>query len=205
MANPLRTLMESIGVNLDNLGRVREQKILDIPRTNPTVVSGQIVTPSMDQNEVDALYNVLADKNVFSKNNIKGINYGRIGSLFDEVDGLNPNDPQSYETMLTNLRTKNAELFDHLRRKKTISISDMVKMVGEKDLGDLMKKFLMLLPGEQLPAEDIVGGLIIMKRLMQEIKYGHKKMSEIPDTPEIKATMPALAEERRLQAKKYKS
>ena len=85
MANPLRTLIESIGVNLDNLGRVREQKILDIPRTNPTVVSGQIVTPSMDQNEVDALYNVLADKNVFSKNNIKGINYGRIGSLFDEV------------------------------------------------------------------------------------------------------------------------
>lgn len=202
MANPLRTLMESIGVNLDNLGRVREQKILDIPRTNPTVVSGQVVTPSMDQNEVDELYNVLADKKVFSKNNIKGINYGRIGSLFDEVDGLNPDDPQSYETMLTNLRTQNAELFDHLRRKKTISISEMVKMVGEKDLGDLMKKFLMLLPGEQLPAEDVVGGLIIMKRLMQEIKYGHKKMSEIPDTPEIKAMMPALAEERRKQAKK---
>ena len=44
-----------------------EQKILDIPRTNPTVVSGQVVTPSMDQNEVDALYNVLAEKNVFSK------------------------------------------------------------------------------------------------------------------------------------------
>ena len=47
---------------------------------------------------------------------------------------------QSYETMLTNLRTKNAELFDHLRRKKTISISDMVKMVGEKDLGRFDEK-----------------------------------------------------------------
>ena len=70
----------------------------------------------------------------------------------------------------------------------------MVKMVGERSRR-FDEKVSYAAPGEQLPAEDIVGGLIIMKRLMQEIKYGHKKMSEIPDTPEIKATMPALAEE----------
>ena len=202
MVNPIRTLINDFGIKLDAFGRFTEKKSLDIPRKDVQVVGNQVQTPSMEQNEVDSLYNILKDFQGFSQEKIKGINYGRIGSLFDEQDGLNVSDPKSYERMLTNIRTQNDELFEHLRRRKTMSISDMVKLTEKKDIGTLMKKVLTLLPGDQLPAEDIVGGIIVMKRLMQEIKYGSEQMAKIPDTPEIKATMPALAEQRRQQAMK---
>ena len=195
---PIRNLINTFGIKLDDFGRVTEEKVLDLPKEKPEVIAGQVVSPSMDQSEFDGLFEAIK-KGGFEGD---GIKYGRIGSLFDEVEGLNVNDAGSYETMITNLRQNNEELFQYLRRRKTLTIGEMVEMAEKKGVATIMKQILTMPLGGQLPAEDVVGGLLIIKRLMKEINYGTKKLGEIPDTPEVASMMPQLAEERRLQAKK---
>ena len=67
MINPIRTLINDFGIKLDAFGRFTEKKSLDIPRKDVQVVGGQVQTPSMEQNEVDSLYNILKDFQGFSQ------------------------------------------------------------------------------------------------------------------------------------------
>ena len=193
-----RQLIEGLGTKLDTFGRVTEEKFLNLPQNKPKKIGDALVVPAMPESETDALLQGL--NNIGYKG--KGINYGRIGAMFDGVEGMDVNDPKSYEQMLSNLRANNEELFEFMRRKKKLTIQDMMELAEKKGLKNIMTKILTLDKGTPLPAEDVVGGLLIIKRLIEEIRYGHDQLKAIPDTDSVNFAMPQLAEERRLKAKR---
>ena len=192
-----RQLVEGIGIKLDNFGRVTEEKIISLPKEKPQRVGKAILVPAMEDAETDAL--LVGLRSLGYKG--KGINYGRVGAMFDGVEGMDVNDPKSYERMLSNLKKNNEELFEWMRRE-TLTIQDMMELAEKKGLKNIMTKILTQNRGTPLPAEDVVGGLLIIKRLIEEIRYGHDQLKAIPDTDSVNFAMPQLAEERRLKAKR---
>ena len=165
-----RQLIEGLGTKLDTFGRVTEEKFLNLPQNKPKKIGDALVVPAMPESETDALLQGL--NNIGYKG--KGINYGRIGAMFDGVEGMDVNDPKSYEQMLSNLRANNEELFEFMRRKKTLTIQDMMELAEKKGLKNIMTKILTLDKGTPLPAEDVVGGLLIIKRLIENKSTSEK-------------------------------
>ena len=96
----------------------------------------------------------------------KGLNLGRIGEIFNSNPG-----EFDFETVLTNIKQNNKELFEHLRRE-TKTIETLTAMAEATGFENIMHKFLNRKPGEVLPSEDVVGGLIVMIRLGKEIQHG---------------------------------
>ncbi len=95
----------------------------------------------------------------------KGINLGRIGELFDDADDF------SLETMLTNLKTQNKELFEEARRgsmtmEQILAASE--KVGHDKIIFDFMNRK----PGQAVTPEETIAGLITAVKLQTEIAYG---------------------------------
>tara|TARA_R100000808_G_scaffold468_2_gene2406 strand:+ start:2834 stop:5881 length:3048 start_codon:yes stop_codon:yes gene_type:complete len=178
----------SAGINkLKEIGRTAEVEIYAKDLSDkPEVVTGKsggksIVLPEASDKDIESLMEV------FTENGYKGpgLNLGRLGDIFDSKEinidplvlykglkkmGKDVDDPSSYD-FLNQLRAQNVELFEFARRGK-LSIEDMTKMANKIGLYEISQKMLMRKPGEMLSPEEVLGGLLMAKRLSDETKYG---------------------------------
>ena len=106
---------------------------------------GSIIVKGMDNSDIESL-NASLKSGGFEK----GLDLGRIGRIF-ESDFSDFN----LDTVLTNIKNNNKDLFNHLRR----DTKSMEEMLGAAGFEDITYKFLSRMPGQVLPPEDTLVGL----------------------------------------------
>ena len=168
---------------LRDLGRSAEAETFgkDLPTDTPEVIGKTVVLPDARDKDIESLMEVFTDNGYKGP----GLNMGRLGDIFDGEDilidaitlykgmkkmELDADDPSSYD-FLNQLKAQNIELFKFARRGK-MSIEDMTKLANQMGLFEISKKTLMRKPGETMKPEEVLGGLLMMKRLSDEAKYG---------------------------------
>ena len=126
--------------------------------------SGDVVIKAMDNNELMALNKALEEGGFQG-----GLNMGRIGEIFNT-------DPGDFdiETVLQNIKQNNVELFKHLRREKQ-SMEALMAIANLTGYEGIIYKMLGRKPGEVLPAEDVLGGLVAVIKLGKEMEFGARK------------------------------
>ncbi len=129
---------------------------------------GSLIMKGMDESDVIALNDTL-EAGGFKD----GLNLGRIGQIFGE----NLND-FNLEKVLTNIKNKNKDLFNHLRRD-TKSMEQLLEAAGFEDI---TYKFLSRKPGQVLPPEDTLVGLVALIQLGKELQFGALQAARRPDS-----------------------
>ena len=136
--------------------------------------SGDIVVKAMENDDLMALNKALEEGGFQG-----GLNLGRIGEIFNNTkmsDFIGPDQPGAFniETVLQNIKQNNVELFQHLRREKQSmdSLMALAKLTGSDGI---IYKMLGRKPGEVLPAEDVLGGLVAVIKLGKEMEFGARK------------------------------
>ena len=133
--------------------------------TVTTTQSGEIIIKAMDDEEILALNNVLAD-NGFTE----GLNLGRIGEIFetpmeDMASGF------YLETVLKNIKERNKDLFNHLRRDSQ-TMDEMLAMAEATGYDKIVASMLKRKPGEVAPPEEVLGGLLAVIKIARDIQHG---------------------------------
>ena len=135
--------------------------------------SGDIVVKAMENDELMAMNKALEEGGFQG-----GLNLGRIGEIFgrETADFIGPTAPGAFniETVLQNVKQNNVELFQHLRRKKQ-SMETLMAIAEQTGFEQIVYKFLGRKPGEVMPAEDVLGGLVTLIKLGKEMEYGARK------------------------------
>ena len=137
---------------------------------------GDIIVKGLDDTEIKALNQSLKEDGYKGP----GLNMGRIGELFDEAGQLKlnlfeGNIEQSLDVLLNNVKNQNKELFAYMRRN-TQSMDEMLAMAETTGFENILGAFLKRKPGEVPPPEDILGGLVVMIKMGQELQFGANKM-----------------------------
>ena len=131
--------------------------------------SGDVVIKGMENNDLIALNKALEEGGFQG-----GLNMGRIGEIFNT-------DPGDFdiETVLKNIKQNNVDLFQHLRREKQ-SMDAMMAMANLTGYDGIIYKMLGRKPGEVLPAEDVLAGLVAVIKLGKEMEFGARKALNMP-------------------------
>jgi len=125
---------------------------------------GSLVIKGLDDSDVKALNDVLREGGFE-----QGLDLGRIGKIFDgTTDDFNPT------TVFENIKKNNEALFKHLKRDKQ-SMEAMVAMANATGFENIAVKFLNRKPGEILPAEDALAGILTLIKFGKELQYGAHK------------------------------
>ena len=126
--------------------------------------SGSLVIKGLDNTDVEALNNVLREGGFE-----QGLDLGRIGKIFDgTTDDFNPT------TVFENIKKNNEDLFKYLKRDKQ-SMDAMVAMANATGFENIAVKFLNRKPGQILPAEDTLAGILTLIKFGKELQYGAHK------------------------------
>ena len=135
--------------------------------------SGDIVVKAMENDELMAMNKALEEGGFQG-----GLNLGRIGEIFgrETADFIGPTAPGAFsiETVLQNIKQNNVELFQHLRREKQ-SMDTLMGLAKLTGYDGIVYKMLGRKPGEVLPAEDVLGGLVAVIKLGKEMEFGARK------------------------------
>ena len=187
---------------LDDFGRETADEVKGLEKLEkPVIQNDALLVPRLNETETKSLDDGLKSIGY----NGPGVKLGRIGAIFDEQDGYSLKSEGSYEKMLTELRAENKELFDFARRKRVLSMDDLIQLAHQKGLKNIVKKIFIMPTDQALNAEDTVGILLMVKRYVQEISYGQKKMSQMPDTEATRFMGDGVKKERRKLAKKIQN
>ena len=125
-------------------------------------VGGDTIIKGMDETGIDALNKAIKDTGYKGP----GLNLNRIALIFKEEGGEQTVDLTS---MFANIKEQNKELFEHLRRP-TQTMEMLLTMAQQTGYREIVYKFLNRKPGEILPSDDLVGGLVMMLKLGKEIQ-----------------------------------
>ena len=137
---------------------------------------GDVIIKGPDDTEIKALNQALKEDGYKGP----GLNMGRIGELFDQKGQLKlnlfeGNIEQSLDVLLNNIKNQNKEMFAFMRRN-TQSMDDMLPMAETTGFENILSAILKRKPGEVPPPEDILGGLVVMIKMGQELQFGANKM-----------------------------
>tara|TARA_R100001440_G_scaffold16299_1_gene27796 strand:- start:313 stop:3177 length:2865 start_codon:yes stop_codon:yes gene_type:complete len=139
---------------------------------------GSLIIKGMDDSDVEAL-NATLEAGGFKG----GLNLGRIGEIFAEnADDFN------IETVLTNIKNNNKELFKHLRRDK----KSMEELLNQSGFQDAAYKLLKRKPGEVLPPDDVLTGIVAFIKLGKELQHTALKAKNSTDVEVRKAEFKKL-------------
>ena len=136
--------------------------------------SGDIVVKAMPNDDLMALNKALEESGFQ-----QGLNLGRIGEIFN-MEGfnelvLNAGDGAfAIETVLTNIKQNNKELFNQMRRE-TQTMDGIMAMAEKTGFDNIVYNFLGRKPGQVQPPEDVLGGLAVVIKLGRELEYGAKQ------------------------------
>ena len=152
------------GVEILNKLDLEQQKIHKetVPENDITkLAGGELAIKGMSDEGVTALNKILEETGYKGP----GLNLKRIGLIFkNEGD----NQVLDLENMLITIKNNNKELFAHLRRPKQ-TMEGMVALAEKTGFREITYKFLNRKPGEIAPAENVIGGLIAMIKLGQDL------------------------------------
>ena len=133
---------------------------------------GSLIVKGMDDSDVEAL-NATLEAGGFEG----GLDLGRIGKIFDEnADDFN------IETVLTNIKNNNKELFKHLRRDK----KSMQELLNKSGFEEAAYKLLQRQPGEVLPPDEVLTGIVAFMKLGKELQHTALKAKNSTD-PDVQA------------------
>jgi len=146
---------------------------------------GDVVIRGLDESEIKALNKSLKEDGYKGP----GLNMGRIGEMFDNKGQLKlnlfeGNIQQSLDVLLTNIKNQNKEMFAFMRRDSK-SMDEMLAMAETTGYQKILNSFLRRkitknAQGQEViempPPEDVLGGLVIMIKLGQELQFGANKM-----------------------------
>lgn len=139
---------------------------------------GGLIIKGMDESDVEAL-NATLEAGGFKG----GLNLGKIGEIFAEnADDFN------LETVLTNIKNNNKELFKHLRRDK----KSMEELLNQSGFQDAAYKLLKRKPGEVLPPDDVLTGIVAFIKLGKELQHTALKARNSTDIEVRKAEFKKL-------------
>ena len=140
--------------------------------------SGSLIIKGMDDSDVEAL-NATLEAGGFKG----GLNLGKIGEIFDEnADDFN------LETVLTNIKNNNKELFKHLRRDK----KSMEELLNQSGFEEAAYKLLKRQPGEVLPPDEVLTGIVAFIKLGKELQHTALKARNSTDPDVRKAEFKKL-------------
>jgi len=103
-----------------------------------------------------------------------GLNMGRIGELFNPEKSIIGPLEFNIETVLQNIKQNNVELFQHLRRDKQ-SMESLMALANATGFDNIVYKMLGRKPGDVMPAEDTLAGLVAVIKLGKEMEFGARK------------------------------
>jgi len=129
--------------------------------------SGSLIVKGMDDSDVEAL-NAQLKSGGFEG----GLDLGRIGQIF-ESDFSDFN----LETVLTNIKENNKELFNHLKRDK----KSMEQMINNTGFEKITYQFLQRKRGEVFNADDTLSGIVALIQLGKELQFGAKQAKNNSD------------------------
>ena len=133
------------------------------PDNDVTVLpGGDLAVKGMDDEGVKALNKILSEEGYKGP----GLNLKRINLLFKPGD--DGTEVFDLETMLVNIKSNNKELFAFLRRPKQ-TMDGMVALAEQTGFSEIVYKFLNRTPGNIMPAEKTIGGLIAMLKIGQDL------------------------------------
>tara|TARA_R110000822_G_scaffold41524_1_gene113001 strand:- start:36 stop:2879 length:2844 start_codon:yes stop_codon:yes gene_type:complete len=133
------------------------------PDNDVTVLpGGDLAVKGMDDEGVKALNKILSEEGYKGP----GLNLKRINLLFKPGD--DGTEVFDLETMLVNIKSNNKELFAFLRRPKQ-TMDGMVALAEQTGFSEIVYKFLNRKPGNIMPAEETIGGLIAMLKIGQDL------------------------------------
>ena len=177
----LKPIIKDVGEKLRDFSK---KKKLDLSESDtvtdqvgkPVIMGDKVIVPGKEEGFVDALLRHVQDQGYTG-----GINYGRIGSIFDGTENIEAGSVESYQAMLENLKTQNKELFNWAKRKKTLTMEEMVTLANEKGIEKIYAKLITRPRGTPINAEEVVGSILILKRMMSEFKYGTEQLKKLAD------------------------
>ena len=125
---------------------------------------GSVVIKAMDNDDVMAMNEALRASGFQG-----GLNMGRIGEIFNS-------DPGDFdiETVLKNIKQNNVELFQHLRRDKQ-TMETLMVLANATGFDGIVYKMLGRKPGDVMPAEDTLAGLVAVIKLGKELEFGARR------------------------------
>ena len=126
--------------------------------------AGSIVVKATDNDDVMAMNEALKASGFHG-----GLNMGRIGEIFNT-------DPGDFdiETVLQNIKQNNVELFQHLRRDKQ-TMETLMVLANATGFDGIVYKMLGRKPGDVMPAEDTLAGLVAVIKLGKELEFGARR------------------------------
>ena len=123
---------------------------------------GSLIVKGLDSEEIDK-FNEKLTEGGFKK----GLNLGKIGEVFDDKNFFD----LDLETVLSNIKEKNKDLFEHFRRN-TKSMDEMVSLAELTGIENIVYKMMKRKPGDPAKPEEVVGGIIAVVKMAQEMRYG---------------------------------
>jgi len=150
--------------------KAEARSFVDVPEADVFPGPGDsLVIKAMPNEDLERLNQSIAgNSGVFSAVTNKqagAVNLGRIGEIFNAAG----TDDFNLETVLTNIKTNNTELFAHLRRD-TKSMDELMTLAEATGFEKIAYKFLGRKPGEVLPPEEVLAGMVGVIKLGQEIE-----------------------------------
>jgi len=161
--------LASVGQKTQSLGEETSAKVFGGEAPDDTITkldSGDLLIKSLDQDEVEALNDIIRNQGYKGPDLDFGLDMDRLGSIFDS-----DNQVQSLGGVMTRLAAQNKELFLEMKRGKK-SMADLLVLAQQAGIETHMFKFLKLNPGGILPPEDVMGGILAGIRLTHEVNYG---------------------------------
>jgi len=139
---------------------------------------GSILVRAMPNEDLQALNNTIEQSGFQS-----GINFGRVGEIFDEVGHGDFN----LDRVLTNIKTNNADLFQYLRRDKK-TMQELMQLANAAGFESIAFKFLNRKPGDVLPPEDVLAGMVGVIKMGQEIEAGARAVIDAAGDEALEAS-----------------
>ena len=166
--------MVKIIKRLIELGEQSEKRVYgkDIPDDRDIVQQdGKVIIQKTSRAEAqemsDAFNKVFADATTID---------GR--EILESLDNIEiPTSAASSKQILDIIKNKNKSLFNHLKRGK-VSTADMIAYAEQLGERNIIKKLLLIEPGEVTKAEDLFAGMLVVHKNLRRIEKNYKKIRD---------------------------
>ena len=176
------------GVGKETSARVWEGTAPD--DTITTMPDGEILVKSLSEEEVQALNSAITDSGYNGPKINFGIDNKRIGELLNMLGGDVDKD---VATLLNTIKKKNRKLFQHFKREQK-SVEQLAKIAEAMGVDASIHRFLKRKPGQMLPPEDVLAGIIGVIRLGSELEIAANVIRNSADEELIRTTYKQMAQ-----------
>ena len=141
-----------------------EEKLLPKgPIDNVTIEGDNVIVRALDKEELKNINEILPQSG-------SGVNFIQI---VDKVARSIPDiDANFVANLFENIKIKNKKLFDDAKRG-TLSMQQMLEMAEKNGIIKNAEKWIKKKPGEILPAEDFLGGILTLVNWRTEVKSAY--------------------------------